>query len=63
MVTDGVVEGSSLTLNAGLERAGALAGAALRDGLNSERTADPVLDAAVAVGHLDDVAVLVIRRT
>ncbi|MGW4979735.1 SpoIIE family protein phosphatase [Streptomyces mirabilis] len=62
MVTDGVVEGPGLTLDAGLERAGTLAGAALRDGLNAEETADRVLDAAVAVDHLDDVAVLVIRR-
>ncbi|MFF1747381.1 SpoIIE family protein phosphatase [Streptomyces mirabilis] len=63
MVTDGVVEGPGLTLDAGLERAGTLAGAALHDGLNAEETADRVLDAAVAVDHLDDVAVLVIRRT
>ncbi|MGW7424172.1 SpoIIE family protein phosphatase [Streptomyces sp. NPDC054813] len=62
MVTDGVVEGPGLTLEAGLERAGTLAGAALHDGLNAEETADRVLDAAVAVDHLDDVAVLVIRR-
>ncbi|MFD3496418.1 SpoIIE family protein phosphatase [Streptomyces sp. NPDC058690] len=63
MVTDGVVEGPSLTLEAGLERAGTLAGAAVHDGLNAEETADRILDAAVAVDHLDDVAVLVIRRT
>ncbi|MEV6993906.1 GAF domain-containing SpoIIE family protein phosphatase [Streptomyces sp. NPDC093228] len=63
MVTDGVVEGPRLTLEAGLERAGALAGAALHDGLNAEETADRILDAAVAEDHLDDVAVLVIRRT
>ncbi|MET7550264.1 SpoIIE family protein phosphatase [Streptomyces sp. NPDC005078] len=63
MVTDGVVEGPGLTLEAGLERAGTLAGAALHDGLNAEETADRILDAAVAVDHLDDVTVLVIRRT
>ncbi|GAA3893662.1 SpoIIE family protein phosphatase [Streptomyces lannensis] len=63
MVTDGVVEGPGLTLEAGLERAGTLAGAALHDGLNAEETADRILDATVAVDHLDDVAVLVIRRT
>ncbi|MDX3078644.1 SpoIIE family protein phosphatase [Streptomyces sp. MI02-7b] len=63
MVTDGVVEGPGLTLEAGLERAGTLAGTALRDGLNAEETADRILDAAVAVDHADDVAVLVIRRT
>ncbi|MER5683039.1 SpoIIE family protein phosphatase [Streptomyces sp. NPDC002205] len=63
LVTDGVVEGPGLTLEAGLERAGTLAGAAVHDGLNAEETADRILDAAVAVDHLDDVAVLVIRRT
>ncbi|MEU6547022.1 SpoIIE family protein phosphatase [Streptomyces sp. NPDC046859] len=62
MVTDGVVEGPGLTLDAGLKRAGALAALALRDGLNAEAIADRVLDAAVAVDHLDDVAVVVIRR-
>ncbi|MFE4995989.1 SpoIIE family protein phosphatase [Streptomyces mirabilis] len=63
MVTDGLVEGPGLTLEAGLERAGTLAGAVLHDGLNTEQTVDRILDAAVAVDHLDDVAVLVIRRT
>ncbi|MCX4530102.1 serine/threonine-protein phosphatase [Streptomyces sp. NBC_00841] len=63
MVTDGVVEGPGLTLEAGLERAGTLAGVALHGGLNAEETADRILDAAAAVDHLDDVAVLVIRRT
>ncbi|MFD8072010.1 SpoIIE family protein phosphatase [Streptomyces sp. NPDC059718] len=63
MVTDGVVEGPGLTLEAGLERAGALAGQAVHDGLSAEETADRILDAAAAVDHLDDVAVLVIRRT
>ncbi|MER6121945.1 SpoIIE family protein phosphatase [Streptomyces sp. NPDC001795] len=63
MVTDGVVEGPGLTLEAGLERAGTVAGAALYDGLKAEETADRILDAAVAVDHLDDVAVLVIQRT
>jgi serine phosphatase RsbU (regulator of sigma subunit) len=63
MVTDGVVEGPGLTLEDGLERAGTLFGAALDDGLNAEETADRILDAAVAVDHLDDVAVLIIRRT
>lgn len=63
LVTDGVVEGPGLTLDAGLERVGSLAGAALRDGLNAEETADRILDDAVTVDHLDDVTVLVIRRT
>ncbi|MER7679211.1 SpoIIE family protein phosphatase [Streptomyces sp. NPDC096934] len=63
MVTDGVVEGPNLTLDAGLARAGTLAARAIHDGLNAEETADRVLDAAVAVDHLDDVAVLIVRRT
>ncbi|WP_055586381.1 SpoIIE family protein phosphatase [Streptacidiphilus griseoplanus] len=62
MVTDGVVEGPNLTLEAGLERVGTLAGQALRERLGIEATADRILDALVAVDHLDDVAVLVIRR-
>ncbi|MFG3585418.1 PP2C family protein-serine/threonine phosphatase, partial [Streptomyces sp. NPDC047990] len=63
MVTDGVVEAPNLTLDAGLERTGTLAAQAIHDGLNSEETADRILDAAVDVDHLDDVAVLIIRRT
>jgi serine phosphatase RsbU (regulator of sigma subunit) len=63
MVTDGLVEGPTLTLDAGLERTGKLAAEALHDGLNAEETADRILDGAVDVGHLDDMAVLVIRRT
>ncbi|MEW1773517.1 SpoIIE family protein phosphatase [Streptomyces sp. NPDC086777] len=62
MVTDGVVEGPRLTLDAGLERVGALAGRAVQDRLGVEATADLLLDAVAAVDHLDDVAVLVIRR-
>ncbi|MFF3559542.1 SpoIIE family protein phosphatase [Streptomyces sp. NPDC002574] len=63
MVTDGLVEGPGLTLEAGLERAGTLAGRALHDRLDAEATADLILDAVASVDHLDDVAVLVIRRT
>ncbi|MEU9977773.1 SpoIIE family protein phosphatase [Streptomyces sp. NPDC051014] len=62
MVTDGLVEGPGLTLDAGLERAGTLAAQAIHGGLNAEETADRVLGAAVSVDHLDDVAVLIIRR-
>lgn len=62
MVTDGVVEGPKLTLEAGLDLAGKLAGGALREGLSTEATADRVLEAVNAVDHVDDVAVLVIRR-
>ncbi|MFF4733435.1 SpoIIE family protein phosphatase [Streptomyces mirabilis] len=63
MVSDGVVEDPGLPLDAGLEQAGRLAAQDLHDGLDIEATADRVLDAAVAVGHQDDVAVPVIRRT
>ncbi|MFE0632790.1 SpoIIE family protein phosphatase [Streptomyces sp. NPDC058864] len=62
MVTDGVVEGPSLTLEAGLERVATLAAQAAHDGLNAEETADRILDAMVAVDHIDDAAVLIIRR-
>lgn len=62
LVTDGVVEGPGLTLDAGLDKAGTLAAGALHEGLSAEATADRVLDAVDAVDHLDDVAVLVIRR-
>lgn len=63
MVTDGVVEGPGLTLEAGLKKAGELAAEALQEELSAESTADRVLDAADAVDHRDDVAVLVIRRS
>ncbi|MEU6774718.1 SpoIIE family protein phosphatase [Streptomyces sp. NPDC046759] len=63
MVTDGVVEGPGLTLEDGLERVGTLAAQAVQEGLDAEETAGRILDAADAVDHLDDVAVLVIRRT
>ncbi|WP_405764020.1 serine/threonine-protein phosphatase [Actinacidiphila glaucinigra] len=62
MVTDGVVEGPSLPLEAGLERVATLAAQAAHDGLNTEETADRILDAMVAVDHIDDAAVLIIRR-
>ncbi|MFD7442129.1 SpoIIE family protein phosphatase [Streptomyces sp. NPDC059909] len=63
MVTDGVVEASDLTLDAGLEQTGTLAAQALRDGLSAQETADRILDAATAMKHSDDLAVLVVRRT
>lgn len=62
MVTDGVVEGPSLPLEAGLERVATLAAQAAHDGLNTEETADRILDTMVAVDHIDDAAVLIIRR-
>ncbi|MEV6762281.1 SpoIIE family protein phosphatase [Streptomyces sp. NPDC051105] len=62
MVTDGVVEGADLTLDAGLEQTGTLAAQALHDGLSPEETAGRILDAAIASNNLDDVAVLIVRR-
>ncbi|MBM9503052.1 PP2C family protein-serine/threonine phosphatase [Actinacidiphila acididurans] len=62
MVTDGVVEGPGLTLDAGLRRAGTLAGAALHDGQAAEQTADRVIEGAATADHGDDLTVLVIRR-
>ncbi|MFF7184918.1 SpoIIE family protein phosphatase [Streptomyces sp. NPDC008222] len=63
MVTDGVVEGPDLTLDAGLEMTGTLAAQALRNGLSPEATADRILDAAIASNNPDDLAVLIVRRT
>lgn len=63
MLTDGVVEAPDLPLDAGLEQTGALAAQALREGLSAEETADRIVDAATAMKHNDDLAVLVVRRT
>jgi GAF domain-containing protein len=62
LVTDGVVEGPNMSLDTGLHRVGALAAQALREGLSTRETADLILSAATAVDHLDDAAVLVVRR-
>ncbi|MBY8882524.1 SpoIIE family protein phosphatase [Actinacidiphila acidipaludis] len=62
MVTDGLVEGPGLSLDAGLDRAGELAAAAVHDGLDAERIADRIVEAAGAADHDDDQTVLVIRR-
>jgi hypothetical protein len=48
--------------DAGLEHTGTLAAQALHDGLSPEETADRILDAAIAINHLDDLAVLIARR-
>ena len=63
LVTDGVVEGPGTPLESGLNRAGALAAQALVEGLGTQETADRVLGAGAEVDYLDDMAVLVIRRT
>lgn len=62
MVTDGVVEGPDLTLDDGLQRTGKAAADALRQGLSSNAIARRVLETAKGLGHLDDAAVLVMRR-
>lgn len=62
MVTDGVVEGPELTLDAGLRHTGKQAAEALRQGLSSTAIAHRVLETAKTAGHLDDAAVLVLRR-
>jgi hypothetical protein len=59
MVTDGVV---ALPLEAGLARAGALTAQATQEGAGIEFMADRVLEACHDVDHLDDVALLAIRR-
>jgi serine phosphatase RsbU (regulator of sigma subunit)/PAS domain-containing protein len=62
MVTDGVVEGPELTLEAGLRHTGRQAAEALRQGLSSTAIAHRVLETAKTASHLDDAAVLVLRR-
>lgn len=62
MVTDGVLEGPDRTLDQGLEIAAGLVGEAQREGLTPDQTANRVMGAAVALGHTDDAAVLVLRR-
>lgn len=62
MVTDGVVEGPELTLDAGLRHTGKQAAEALRQGLSSAAIAHRVLETAKTLDHLDDAAVLVLRR-
>lgn len=62
LTTDGLVEGPGLTLEDGLEQVGKLAAGALHEGLDTEAIADRILTAVDAVDHLDDVALLVIRR-
>ncbi|MFJ4844453.1 MULTISPECIES: SpoIIE family protein phosphatase [unclassified Streptomyces] len=62
LVTDGVVEAPDLTLDDGLKRTGTLAAQALREGLSCDETAGRILDDAIAMHRLDDLAVLVVRR-
>ncbi|MBL1289315.1 PP2C family protein-serine/threonine phosphatase [Streptomyces sp. NPDC057067] len=58
LLTDGVIEGPSLTIDAGLDRIRRLVGTHV--GADAEELADRVLEAAVFTGHEDDAAVLVL---
>ncbi|MEU0133984.1 PP2C family protein-serine/threonine phosphatase [Streptomyces sp. NPDC006296] len=60
LLTDGVVEGPSLTIDDGLERVRRLVSTRALAG--AEELADQVLGAAVRTGHEDDAAVLVLRH-
>ena len=60
MLTDGVVEGPSMTLDEGLEQAVRLAGVAAVARMDADALAAAVIKGAERVGHDDDAAVLVI---
>ncbi|MDF6017092.1 PP2C family protein-serine/threonine phosphatase [Streptomyces sp. JH34] len=60
LLTDGVIEGPSLTIDDGLDRIRRLVSA--NAGADAEELADQVLKAAVLTGHEDDAAVLVLRH-
>ncbi|MBM7440363.1 PP2C family protein-serine/threonine phosphatase [Streptomyces sp. HB132] len=60
LLTDGVVEGPSMTIDDGLDRIRRLVSAHYR--ADAEELADRVLHAAVFTGHEDDAAVLVLRH-
>ncbi|MER5554802.1 PP2C family protein-serine/threonine phosphatase [Streptomyces sp. NPDC002793] len=60
LLTDGVIEGPSLSIDDGLDRIRRLVRAHARAG--AEELADLVLQAAVLTGHEDDAAVLVLRH-
>jgi serine phosphatase RsbU (regulator of sigma subunit) len=60
MLTDGVVEGPSMTLDEGLDQAVRLAGVAAVAGMDADALAAAVIKGAERVGHDDDAAVLVI---
>ncbi|MEU1126621.1 PP2C family protein-serine/threonine phosphatase [Streptomyces sp. NPDC005899] len=60
LLTDGVVEGPSLTIGDGLDRVRRLLSAHVGD--SAEELADRLLEAAVFTGHEDDAAVLVLRH-
>ncbi|MER7775425.1 PP2C family protein-serine/threonine phosphatase [Streptomyces sp. NPDC096191] len=60
LVTDGVVEGPSLSIDDGLDRVARLAGLAAVAGMEAQSLAAAVLKNAELIGHEDDAAVLVV---
>ncbi|MFI2410683.1 PP2C family protein-serine/threonine phosphatase [Streptomyces sp. NPDC018947] len=60
LLTDGVVEGPSLSVDEGLERVVRLAGIAAVAGMEAHSLAAAVIKNAELVGHEDDAAVLVV---
>ncbi|MFB7336157.1 serine/threonine-protein phosphatase [Streptomyces adustus] len=62
LLTDGVVEGPSLTVDEGLELVVRLAGAAAVAGVEAESLAAGLIRFSDLVGHEDDAAVLVLRH-
>ncbi|AZS83224.1 PP2C family protein-serine/threonine phosphatase [Streptomyces griseoviridis] len=62
LLTDGVVEGPSLSLDEGLGQVVRLAGIAAVAGLEAGALASSVIKMAETVGHEDDAAVLVVRH-
>ncbi|MFJ2608495.1 PP2C family protein-serine/threonine phosphatase [Streptomyces sp. NPDC091279] len=60
LLTDGVVEGPSLSLDDGLDQVVRLAGIAAVAGLEADALASSVIKMAETVGHEDDAAVLVV---
>ena len=60
MLTDGVVEGPSLSVEDGLRQVVRLAGIAAVAGMEADALAEGVMKMAESVGHEDDAAVLVV---
>ncbi|MGY6023418.1 PP2C family protein-serine/threonine phosphatase [Streptomyces spinosirectus] len=60
MLTDGVVEGPSLSVEDGLQQVVRLAGIAAVAGMEADALAEGVMKVAASVGHEDDAAVLVV---
>ncbi|MFJ9543215.1 PP2C family protein-serine/threonine phosphatase [Streptomyces sp. NPDC101225] len=60
MLTDGVVEGPSLSVEDGLQQVVRLAGIAAVAGMEADALAEGVMKVAESVGHEDDAAVLVV---